>query len=107
MPRRSPSFLEKSRKTFLQIFDLYAKKTSSKHIKNLSEKFINYRYRFKNLRFINCRYRPGLFEIIDYCYCFSSERFIVLFTACERLQNCFIPDLEGIGHIPKSAATNL
>ena len=36
-----------------------------KTIKNLpqhlSEKFIDYRYRFKKLRFVDYRYRPGLF----------------------------------------------
>ena len=30
----------------------------------------------KKLRFIGYRYCPGLFEIIDYRYRFSTERFI-------------------------------
>ena len=36
------------------------------------------------MRFIDYRYRPGLFEVIDYRYRFSTERFIVPITGAEQ-----------------------
>ena len=64
--------------------NLTSKKKLVKHIENLpqhsSEKFVNYRYRFKKLRFIDYRYHLEFFEISGYCYFFSTEKFIVPIT---------------------------
>ena len=73
------SFLEKSRKTFLQ-FDSQ-KKIVVKLIENLpqqlSEKLIG-----DNLSIIGISL--GFFEIIDYRHRFSTERFIVPITGCRN-----------------------
>ena len=56
-----PLFLKNPKKQFCY---LTCKKTSSNTLKFTATfigKFIDYRYRFKKLRFINYRYRPGLF----------------------------------------------
>ena len=63
------------------------KKNFVKCIKNLSqhlsEKFIDYRYRFKKLRFIGIA--KDFFEVIDYRYRFSTERFVVPITGYVQL----------------------
>ena len=63
----SSLFLKNLEKIFLQ-FDLQKKlrethrKSTATFIGKIYRRyFINYRYRFKKLRFIDYRYRPGLF----------------------------------------------
>ena len=57
--------IEKSRKKLLR-FDLQKTTNFVIHVKilqkHLSKKLIDYRYRFKKLRFIDHQYRPELFE---------------------------------------------
>ena len=77
-------FLKILEKKFLQ-FDLRKKTLSntSKIYRNIYRKNLSgiiYRYRFKKLRFIGIA--QGFFEVIDYCYRFSTERFIVPITDC-------------------------
>ena len=45
-------------------------------MQHISEEFIDYRYRFKKLKFTDYnRNRQGFFEIIGYRYCLSTENF--------------------------------
>ena len=80
-------FLKNLEKTFLQ-FDLQKKTLLNTwkiyhniYRKNLSTIIYRlYRYRFKKLRFIGIA--QGFFEVINYRYRLSTERFIVPITAC-------------------------
>ena len=79
-------FLKNLEKTFLQ-FDLQKKKNFVKHIENLpqhlSEKFIDIALWNYNLSIIGIA--QSFFEVINYRYRFSAERFIVPITDYHQL----------------------
>ena len=52
----------------------YQKFTATIIGKIYRRKFIDYRYRFKKLRFINYCYRPDFFKIIDYRFLLIRKR---------------------------------